>query len=134
MLNEKQKPEPDRELNLLTEQIIGAAIEVHRQLGPGLDGSLYEAALAIELGLRNIRFARQITIPVSYRGQTIGDKRLDMIVEGKVVVELKAVEQVTDLYKSQTLTYLKITGLKIGLLINFNTKMLVDGIKRIINS
>jgi GxxExxY protein len=134
MFDTPQKPKPNDELNSLTEQIIGAAIEVHRQLGPGLDESLYEAALAIELTLRNIRFARQVTIPVTYRGQAIGEKRLDLVVEGKVVVELKAVEQVTDLYKSQTLTYLKITGLTIGLLINFNTRMLVYGVKRIINS
>jgi len=121
-------------LNLLSEKIIGAAIEVHKRLGPGLDESLYEAALAIELGLRNIQFSRQVTIPVSYKGQVIGEKRLDLVVEGQIVVELKSVEQMNDLYKWQTLTYLKITGLKLGLLINFNTKILVDGIKRVINS
>ncbi|HUB24430.1 MAG TPA: GxxExxY protein [Tepidisphaeraceae bacterium] len=125
--------ESDMELNLLSEKVIGAAIEVHRQLGPGLDEGLYEAALGVELQLRNIRFDRQVIAPVLYKGQSIGQKRLDMVIEGKIVVELKAVEQMPELFRWQTLTYLKITGLRLGLLINFNTKQLVDGIKRIIN-
>jgi GxxExxY protein len=125
--------ESDMELNSLSEKVIGAAIEVHRQLGPGLDEGLYEAALVVELNLRSIRFARQVITPVIYKGQVIGEKRLDLIIEGKIVVELKAVEQIAEVYRWQTLTYLKITGLRLGLLINFNTKQLVDGIKRVIN-
>jgi GxxExxY protein len=125
--------ESDMELNSLSEKVIGAAIEVHRQLGPGLDEGLYEAALGLELQLRNIRFDRQVVAVVMYKGQPIGQKRLDLVIEGKIVVELKAVEQMSDLFRWQTLTYLKITGLRLGLLINFNSKQLVDGIKRIIN-
>ena len=124
--------EPDPELDKITGAIIGAAIEVHRKFGPGLDEALYEAALAIEFRLQGIHFARQVVIDVFYKGEKVGDKRLDFIVEGKVIVELKAVEQLTPLHKAQVNTYLKITGLKLGLLINFNTIILKDGIKRII--
>lgn len=126
--------EPDAELDLLTGAAIGAAIEVHRNLGPGLDEALYEAALAIELRLRNIEFARQVLVQVKYKGDVIGEKRLDFVIGGKVVVELKAVEQLAAVHKAQVLTYLNITGLKLGLLINFNTEVLKDAIRRIIRS
>jgi GxxExxY protein len=125
--------EPSVELNPLTEKIIGAAMEVHKKLGPGLDESLYEAAMCIELELRGIGFQRQVQIDVEYKGVKIGNKRIDLIVEGKVLVELKAVEQLAPVHKAQVLTYLKLTGLKLGLLINFNVPVLKEGIKRIIN-
>ena len=124
--------EPDPELVALTGAVIGAAIEVHRRLGPGLDEALYEAALSIEFRLREIPFAREVIVDVHYKGEKIGVKRLDFIIAGKVVVELKAVEELSSLHKAQVLTYLKITGLKLGLLINFNTIILKHGIKRII--
>jgi GxxExxY protein len=124
--------EPDRELDELARLTIGAAIEVHRRLGPGLDESLYQAAIEVELQSRGIPFARQVEVPVEYKGVKIGTRRIDLIVGNRLVVELKAVEQLTPLHKAQGLTYLKITGLKLALLINFNTIILKDGIKRII--
>jgi GxxExxY protein len=127
-------PEPDLAMDALTERIIGAAIEVHRRVGAGLDEVLYENALCVEFNLRGINFVRQPLIPVEYKGQIIGEKKLDLIVQGKVIVELKAVEQLAPVHKAQIRTYLKITGLKIGLLINFNVPFLRDGIKRIISS
>jgi GxxExxY protein len=126
--------EPDPELDALAHNIIGAAIEVHRRLGPGLDESLYEQALAIEFRLRGINFARQVILPVYYRDEPIGEKRLDLVVEGKLVVELKAVEQLAPVHKAQLLTYLKLSGHKLGLLINFNVPVLKEGIKRIIRN
>lgn len=133
---EEEEPpfwEPAVELNPLTEKIIGAALEVHKRLGAGMDEALYEAAICIELELRGLGFERQVCIEVEYKGVKIGEKRLDLIVEGKVLVELKAVEQIAPVHKAQVLTYLKLTGLKLGLLINFNVPYLKEGIKRIIN-
>jgi GxxExxY protein len=103
-------------------------------LGPGLDESLYERALCIEFRTRGIYFVHQPLIGVSYKGEGIGGRRLDFIVGGRLVVELKAVEQLAPLHCAQVRTYLKITGLKLGLLINFNSILLKDGIKRIISN
>jgi GxxExxY protein len=124
--------EPDLEMTVLSGAVIGAAIEVHRVLGPGLDEALYEAALAIELRRRNIAFTRQVVTPVDYKGERIGEKRLDFVIDGRLLLELKAVEELAAVHKAQVLTHLKITGLKLGLLINFNSAILKDGIKRII--
>jgi GxxExxY protein len=124
--------EPDVETNELSHAVIGAALEVHKRLGPGLDEALYEAALCIEFRHRNIPFAREVIVEVRYRGEVIGKKRLDFIIGGKLIIELKAVEELSPLHKAQLNTYLKITGLKLGLLINFNVIILKDGIKRII--
>jgi GxxExxY protein len=126
--------EPDAQLDALAHQVIGAAIEVHRRLGPGLDEGLYEQALSIELPPRRIAFARQVVVPVNYRNESIGEKRLDMVIEGRLVVELKAIEEIGRVHKAQLLTYLKITGHKLGLLINFNVAILKDGIHRIIRT
>jgi GxxExxY protein len=112
----------------------GAAIEVHRTLGPGLDEGLYEAALCIELRLRSIPFLKQVIVEVEYKGEKIGEKRLDLLVGGRLIVELKAVESIVPLHKAQVLTYEKITRLKLGILINFNCELLKDGIRRIINN
>jgi GxxExxY protein len=122
------------EMDQLTHSVIAAAIEVHRQLGPGLDESLYEAAMVIEFRLRKIEFARQIIVNVDYKGESIGERRLDFVVEKKLLVELKAVEELAPVHRAQVLTYLKITGLKLGLLINFNVEVLKDGVKRVISS
>ena len=124
--------EPDAELDALAKAVIGAAIEVHRRFGPGLDEALYQAAMQVELRYRQIPFASQVSVPVLYREEPIGTRRIDLIVGGRLVVELKAVEQLTPLHSAQIKTYLKITGLTLGLLINFNTILLKDGIKRVI--
>jgi len=117
----------------LTGQIIGAAIDVHRELGPGLLESAYEACLCYELSLREIPFARQVPLPLVYKTVHVEcGYRADLIVANKVVVELKTVESVTDLHKSQLLTYLRITGIKVGLILNFNTPVLKNGVVRLV--
>jgi len=115
----------------LTQKIIGAAIEVHRTLGSGLLESIYEEALCIEFELRSIRFNRQVEIDVLYKGKIIKGQRIDIIVEGEVVVEIKSLSKLPDVSTAQVLSYLKATGLKRGLLINFGAKMLREGVKRI---
>jgi len=130
---ERPRLEPDPELDELTGAVIGAAIEVHRQLGPGLDEKLYESGMCVEFRLRKIPFARQLIVPVTYKGEVIGEKRLDLIVGNRIIVEIKAVEALTALHKAQLHTYLKIMRFKLGLLINFNCPVLKDGIKRVIN-
>ena len=115
----------------LTKQIIGAAIEVHRILGPGLLESIYEEALCVEFGLRGIAFERQVDVDVVYKKHIIKGQRLDLLVAGDVVVELKAVSVLPNTATAQVLSYLKATGLKRGLLINFSEARLVDGVKRI---
>ena len=114
-----------------TEQIIGAAIAVHRALGPGLLESAYEACLSWELEARGVRFARQVALPVEYRGKLLEvGYRMDLVVEDCVIVELKAVEQLTPLHDAQMLTYLKLARIPLGLLINFNVSLLKDGVRR----
>jgi GxxExxY protein len=120
------------EINKLTEKIIGCAIEVHRNLGPGLLEGTYEAALCVEMDLVGLKYQRQIVFPVVYKGRSIGEYRLDLVVEDAVVVEIKSVERFDPVFEAQVLTYLRVTGKKIGLLINFNSRLLKDGIKRYI--
>ncbi|MGB7622671.1 MAG: GxxExxY protein [Terriglobia bacterium] len=120
------------EINKLTEKIIGCAIEVHRNLGPGLLEATYEAALCVEMELAGLNFRRQLVFPVVYKGRSIGEYRLDLVVEDAVVVEIKSVERFDPVFEAQVLTYLKVTGKNIGLLINFNSRLLKDGIKRYI--
>ena len=115
----------------LTEQIIGAAIEVHRVLGPGLLESIYEEALGIELDLRGIPFERQVEVDVHYKGHVIKGQRVDLLVNREVVVELKSVTNLPEVAMAQVLSYLKATGLRRGLLINFGTPRLIDGVKRL---
>jgi len=126
-----REDEPDPELNKITNAIIGAAIEVHRQLGPGLPESHYEEALAYEFELRGICFARQVPVEVFYKGRKVGVFRADFVVERLVLVEVKAVEAIASLHTSQVLTYLRVTKLRLGLLINFNVRALKDGLRRI---
>ena len=117
----------------LTRQIIGAGIEVHRKLGPGLLESAYEACLCYEFSLRGIPYTRQVVLPIIYKSKRVDcGYRADVIVADKVVVEVKAVETVTELHKAQLLTYLRITGKKVGLILNFNTVTLKDGIFRLV--
>ena len=126
--------EPDPELNALTNAIIGAAIEVHRQLGAGLLEALYENALAHEFGLRNIPFTRQVPVSVLYKGHVIGETRLDFLVDGKIIVEIKSVETLGNAHNSQVICYLKVSGYKLGLLLNFNVAVLKNGLKRFANT
>jgi len=122
-------------INEVTEQIIGAAIDVHRALGPGLLESAYEACLAFELVSKGLTVEQQKALPVVYRDVKLDcGYRLDMVVEGTVVIELKAVEQLLPVHKAQLLSYLKLAGMKAGLLINFHVKMLKDGIVRLVNN
>jgi GxxExxY protein len=119
------------ELNQLTEQIIGAAIEVHRALGPGLLESAYEACMIHELKLRGILVEHQRELPIRYKNLTVEcGFRLDLWIEGKVIVEIKAVDRFHPIHEAQLITYLRLTGCKAGLLINFNVMVLKDGIKR----
>jgi GxxExxY protein len=115
----------------LTESIIGAAIEVHRVLGCGLLESVYETALCHEFKLRGIAYQQQVPVKVVYKGMVIEGQRLDLLVNDEVVVELKSLAKLPEVARAQTLSYLKATGLKRGLLINFGEYRLVDGIKRI---
>lgn len=116
----------------LTFQIIGAAIEVHKLLGPGLLESLYEDALCVEFEERKLRYEQQKPISINYKGRNVGDLIADIIVENRVIVELKSVEQLAPIHSAQVMTYLKLTNLRIGLLINFNVPVLKNGIKRFI--
>ena len=115
----------------LTEKIIGAAIEVHRILGPRLLESIYEEALCYELGLRGMQFERQKEVDVIYKGQVIKGQKIDILVKGEVVLGLKAVMKLPEVATAQTLSYLKSTGLKRALLINFSQSRVVDGIRRL---
>jgi GxxExxY protein len=115
----------------LTEKIIGAAIEVHRILGPGLLESIYEEALCYEFDLRGINYDRQIEIDMDYKGHALKGQRLDLLVEKEVIVEVKSVRSLPDIALAQTLSYLKAAKLKRALLINFGEKILTRGIKRI---
>ena len=118
--------------NTITEKIIGCAIEVHKALGPGLLETIYEEALCHEFFLNKIIHERQVPLPVNYKGKLLGNFRLDLMVENKVVVELKAVDRFDKIFEAQLLSYLRITGKKIGLIINFNVPSLRDGIKRMV--
>ena len=116
----------------LTEKIIGCAIEVHRVLGLGLLEATYEGALCVELELAGLSFQRQSAVPVTYKNRPVGDCRLDLIVENSVVIEIKSVDRFDPVFEAQLLTHLKITGIKHGLLLNFNSRLLKDGIKRMV--
>jgi GxxExxY protein len=117
----------------LSEKVIGAAIEVHRNLGPGLLESVYEQCLCYELSELGLSYKRQHAMPVIYKTQRIDSGlKLDILVENELIVELKSVEEMIAIYDAQLLTYLKLSGIKRGLLLNFNTFLLKDGIKRMI--
>ncbi len=115
----------------LTEKIIGAAIEVHRDLGPGLLESIYEEALCYEFELQRIKYQRQVPSDIIYKGKIIKGQKIDLLVEDEVVVELKSLSKLPEVALAQTLSYLKATNLRRGLVINFGEKRLIDGIKRV---
>ena len=120
----------DAKIKELTEKIIGCAIEVHRHLGPGLLEANYEEALCIELESTGLKYERQLVIPVLYKGRSIGEYRLDLLVENAVVVEIKSVERFNPVFEAQILAYMKITGKCVGLLVNFNSRLLINGVRR----
>lgn len=119
-------------LNLLSERLIGCAISVHRALGPGLLESAYESAFCIELAKTGLQFLQQVSCPVEYDGHPVGAYRLDVLVENSVVVELKSVRLIERVVVAQMLTYLRATGCRLGLIINFNVPILTEGIKRVV--
>jgi GxxExxY protein len=131
---ERQVSEPDIETDKLAHEVIGAALEVHRALGPGFLESVYEQAMIIELGLRGVPSERQVAVAVGYKGHSIGESRLDLLIGGKLIVELKAVDQLAPIHSAQVMSYLKATGHQLGLLVNFNVVRLKDGVKRIVLS
>jgi GxxExxY protein len=124
--------EPSEELDMLARQVIGAAIEVHRQLGPGLPEESYEGAMDVEMRLRHIPFERQKCVQIVYKGVVVGRGRIDFLVGGKLVVEIKAVEALLPIHRLQTLSYMRVIGEVLGLLINFNVPVLKQGIRRVI--
>ena len=122
------------DLSELSGAVIGAAIEVHRELGLGLLESAYELALERELGLRKVPVQRQVAVPLEYKGLELGDGfRLDLLVDDALVVEVKAVERLQPIHEAQLLTYLKLANKRLGLLINFNERTLKEGVKRVAN-
>jgi GxxExxY protein len=119
----------------LTESIIGACIEVHRVLGPGLLESAYEECLCHELVLQGMRYERQRNVPLEYKGMKLDcGYRLDLVVEEKVILEIKSIESLLPVHDAQLLTYLKLTGLTVGLLVNFHVPVLKSGIRRLVNN
>lgn len=120
--------------NEISKKIIGAAIEVHRILGPGLLESVYEDALCHEFNLKELQFVRQQNVPIPYKGIKVSSNlRLDLLVEDKVIVDLKAKEELSSIDKPQMLTYLRLSNKRLGLIINFHNKLLRDGIYRVVN-
>ena len=126
--------EPPRQVDDNANAVIGAALEVHRILGPGFLETVYAEAMAVELDLRDIRFERQSPSALLYKGHRVGEGRLDFLVDGALVLELKAVEKLLPIHHAQVLSYLKSTGCQLALLINFNERLLRDGIRRVVRT
>ena len=124
--------EPPERFDEITRTIIGAALEVHRVLGPGFLEGVYEEALSVELELRCVKHERQKAVSVSYKGHPVGEGRTDFLVENSVIVELKATERILPIHRAQVLSYLKTTGCCLGLLINFHEALLTNGIRRVV--
>jgi GxxExxY protein len=124
--------EPSREVDELARTVIGAALEVHRALGPGYQEGIYEEALAFELTQTGLDFERQRTFQVTCKDHTVGEGRIDFLVDGRLVVELKAIDKLQPVHRAQVISYLKATSCQLGLLINFNESLLRSGIQRIV--
>ena len=119
----------------LSHIVLDSSIEVHRNLGPGLLESTYEVCLCKELSLRNVKYLRQVPLPVNYKGEKLNaEYKIDILVENKLIIELKSVEILLPVHIAQLLTYLKLSDKRLGLLINFNVPRLVDGVKRVVNN
>ena len=131
---EARSPEPDALTDDLSRRVIGAAIEVHRVLGPGFLERVYEEALSVEFGLRGIQFRRQVVAFVDYKSIRVGESRLDFLVEDRLVLELKAIEKLAAIHQAQLISYLRTHGLRLGLLLNFNVPVLKLGIRRVFNA
>jgi GxxExxY protein len=131
-MHELARPEPSPHLDRLAREVIGAAIEVHRYLGPGYLESLYQRAMCVELQARNIPFKSQVVLHHEFKGSSIGESQLDLLVGDELVVELKAVERLIEIHRAQVISYLKATGRQLGLLINFNVPVLKAGVRRVI--
>jgi GxxExxY protein len=129
LVDEEMEPNPD--LNRVTNRILGCAIEVHRNLGPGFPEEVYQKAMELEMTRQGISFVPQYPFKVLYKGTIVGTGRLDFLVEGEVIVEIKAVEMLAAIHTAQTISYLRATHMKLALLLNFNVRRLKDGIKRI---
>ena len=128
------KVETIEEYNALSGEIISAAIEVHKLLGPGLLEVIYEESLMEELHLRGIKVEHQLSVPIFYKGKELGQPlKLDLLVEDSIIVELKTSKELADVHSAQLLSYLKLSGKKLGLLINFNSVRIKDGLRRIVN-
>ncbi len=119
-------------LSELMRAVIGAAIEVHKVLGPGFLESIYEEALGVELGLRGISYRRQAPIGLEYKSAEIGKVRIDLLIEEQLIVELKAVSALAEIHRAQLISYLKASGLRLGLLVNFNVRVLTEGVCRVV--
>ena len=119
-------------MNRVSERVLGCAIEVHRELGPGLLESIYESALEREILDAGLLVRRQVALPVRYKGTPLGELRLDLLVEECLVVEVKSVERPDPVFEAQLLSYLRLSGCRVGLLLNFNRRLLKDGIKRMV--
>ena len=128
----KRFEEPDAQLDRLASGVIGACIEVHSHLGPGYTEAVYERALCHEFRLRPIEFERQVPLSIIYKTQPVGEHRLDLLVGGRLIVELKAVEALGAIHSVQLRSYLKARGERLGLLINFNVPSLLRGVRRIV--
>jgi len=124
--------EPNKELDILARKVIGAAIEVHRALGPGFLEAVYQEALSRELENAGIYFDRQAAVKVHYKGYEVGNGRIDMLVENELVVELKAIDNLAPIHQAQVISYLRALNKPLGLLINFNVSLLRQGVKRIV--
>jgi GxxExxY protein len=130
----RDRREPGHTVDALAHAVIGAAIEVHRVLGPGLLESIYEEALCAELEFARIPFQRQVPVEIHYKGRSIGTARVDLLVRRQLIVELKTVENIASVHLAQLLSYLKFTRLSLGLLLNFNVNELRHGIRRIVRT
>jgi len=128
----KISPQLDDELEALIHRIIGCCIQVHRELGPGLLERIYVRAICLELLANELPFEVEKGVPVTYRGVVLCQQRLDLVVAGKVLLEVKAVERLAPVHQAQVLSYLRVSGLRVGLLMNFNVTVLPDGLRRIV--
>ena len=126
------KNEPGLDVDTLARSVIGAAIEVHRHLGPGYLEGVYEEALACEFDIQAISYQRQYAMPVNYKGRQVGQGKVDFVVGGKLIVELKAVDKLLPVHKAQVISYLKVSGCQLGLLINFDERTLREGVQRVV--
>jgi GxxExxY protein len=122
------------DVELLASQVIGAAIEVHKELGPGMPERSYLLALCHELELRRLPFAYEVPVLIVYKGKEVGEARVDLLIAEKLVIELKSVEAIAPVHKAQCLRYVRLLNLRLGLVINFNVERLADGIKRVVSS